>query len=212
MDAYGDHALVCSCNGERTLRHNALRNQVCDEAAQGGLRPEKEKPGLLPQRPESDGLHTSVDARRRRPADIWLPSGQAGTPEALDFACTSGLRADLLSRSVVQAPAVFAEYEHAKRSFKDTDQSCETQGFRFVPMIAEAHSGAWSPLARKVLDGISQKAATAASTFVTPEFASLRFAQRLSITLHREHARAIARRMSVPGTSVHDSAWDSFVD
>ena len=28
MDSYGDHALSCPCNGDRTVRHNRLRNSV----------------------------------------------------------------------------------------------------------------------------------------------------------------------------------------
>ena len=47
QDKYGDHALVCPCGGDRTKRHNLLRNQVYHFAASAGLNPELEKPGLL---------------------------------------------------------------------------------------------------------------------------------------------------------------------
>ena len=45
---YGDLALTCACAGDRTRRHNAIRNRVHDAAEERGLGPEKEKAGLLP--------------------------------------------------------------------------------------------------------------------------------------------------------------------
>ena len=48
MDRFGDHALTCPCAGDRTRRHNALRNIVHEAAKEGGLGPVKEKAGLLP--------------------------------------------------------------------------------------------------------------------------------------------------------------------
>ena len=169
-----------------TAQCDGMRNLVCDEAGLAGLRPENEKAGLLPQRPESDGLPTAADERRRSPADVWLPSGG----EAWDFACAAGLRTDMMERVILRASAVFAEYENLKCSFKDTDQLCQPQGFVFTPTIAKAHSGARSPAARKMFDVIAQRAATASSTFTTPELESLRFAQRLSVTLRGENACA----------------------
>ena len=32
MDWFGDHALTCPCAGDRTRRHNAIRNHVNDVA------------------------------------------------------------------------------------------------------------------------------------------------------------------------------------
>ncbi len=47
MDVYADHALVCACGGDRTLRHNAVRDAVHAHSCEAGSRPEREKPGLL---------------------------------------------------------------------------------------------------------------------------------------------------------------------
>eukprot|EP00973_Karenia_brevis_P052429 7285383-Karenia_brevis.AAC.1 len=79
MDSFGDHALVCQCSGDRTVRHNRLRDVVCQSAGQGSLAPEREKAGLLPGRPPEDGVRSSDaaaagdgqqrTARGRRPAD-----------------------------------------------------------------------------------------------------------------------------------------------
>ena len=76
MDSFGDHALVCACNGDRTIRHNCLGNVVYEEAQMGGMSPTKEKEGLLPSRPPQDGTHAEPSSRnraRRRPAAVYFP-------------------------------------------------------------------------------------------------------------------------------------------
>ena len=49
QDRFMDHGLVCGCGGDRTKRHNCLRNETYHFAASAGLNPELEKPGRLPQ-------------------------------------------------------------------------------------------------------------------------------------------------------------------
>jgi hypothetical protein len=221
MDSYGDHALVCPCNGDRTVRHNALRNVVYEDAARACLGAEREKAGLLPGRPSEDGLRARLDEgaegepsqsrrQQRRPADVFLRRLGAGRPLALDFACTSGLRTDRLELASNNAELVLSKYEDFKREYKPpgetegTEALCASQGLRFVPMIVEAHSGGWSKAARKVLDEIAKRAATVWND--KPEIASLAIAQRLSVTLHRENARAVMRRRGeappLPGVDV----------
>ena len=143
---------------------------------------------------------------------MWLPRGPSGGGDALDFACSSVLRTDRLRSSVDRAPGIFSEYEEFKRSFRDTGQHCEQAGFTFTPFIFEAHFGAWSPATRKVFDFIAQKVASSSSTFTTPEAASLHFAQRISTTLHRENARAIARKLVDVVRNSHESSWDTWQD
>ena len=160
---------------------------------------------MLPQRPVVDGLPTA--GGQRRPADVWVPRGANGKGEALDFAISSGLQSELLS-SVADTPGlVFQRYDDMKRSFKDTAKSCEAQGFKFNPMVLEAHGGGWSPLMRNVVDWISKQQAV-----VTNEehaAVSLRVAQRISCALHRENARAILRRTAaVPDLPFPPSGWD----
>ena len=60
LDRFGDHALVCACGGDRV---------VYEEAREAGARPEREKAGLLPQRPDGDGIECKL-SNGRRPADI----------------------------------------------------------------------------------------------------------------------------------------------
>jgi hypothetical protein len=71
MDRFGDHALICACKGDRTVRHNELRNRFYADAAEAGMRPEREKAGLLPSRPGEDGIRVDggdrrLDSTRRR--------------------------------------------------------------------------------------------------------------------------------------------------
>ena len=65
-----------------------------------------------------------------------------------------------LTREASAAPGlVFARYEQHKRDHQHTAQQCEQAGIRFIPMIMEAHSGSWSPLARSMLDWIARRRA-----------------------------------------------------
>ena len=124
LDKYGDHCLVCPCGGDRTRRHNFLRNVVFHYAASSGLAPELEKPGLLQPRPftgpvAEDGSKPT-DPEARRPADVYLPRWRRGTPLALDFAVTSGLRNIPAS---IQDPAIaVTSYEDFKRNHLDTER------------------------------------------------------------------------------------------
>ena len=51
VDIYGDHCVSCEGGGDRTRRHNLIRNEVYHYAASAGQTPELEKPGLLRPRP-----------------------------------------------------------------------------------------------------------------------------------------------------------------
>ena len=69
LDRFSLHAGTCVAGGERTQRHNAVRDLLAAWAERAGFRPELEKPGLLlPQRPDDTRV------AHRRPADIYLPS------------------------------------------------------------------------------------------------------------------------------------------
>ena len=153
LDRFGDHALTCSCHGDRTVRHNSLRDLVFEEANDAGMRPEREKAGLLPGRPQEDGL--AVSSSSRRPADVWLARGFQGDAEALDFAVTSGLTSDWYRRVATDPGAVFEHYENFKRSYKQTEEACRSQNFRCTPVVIEAHGGGWSPTLPTLADWIA---------------------------------------------------------
>ena len=188
-----------------TIRHNAIRNVCYEEALEAGLRPEREKANLLPGRPAADGLYMTNSYRR--PADVWLPRGSSSKGEALDFAVSSGLQSELF-HPVAETPGlVFHRYDGMKRSCKDTAASCEAAGFKFVPLVVEAHGGGWSPSTRATVDFISRTRSACQHEDVAS--VSLRIAQRISCTLHKENARAVLRRAAVPAApSFLPSGWD----
>ena len=81
-------------------------------------------------------------------------------------------------------------------------------GFVFTPMICEAHSGAWAPNARRVLDRVSR--GMAACSGEETEVVSLRLAQRISVALHRANARAILKRTT--WKELEEAASETWVD
>ena len=157
--------LVCQCNGDRTCRHNRLRNVVFEDAKRAALTPEREKAGLLLARPPSDDLSvgaqpTNQDRRaRRRPADIYLPRGLRGTREALDFACTSGMRADTLWTAGQSPGTILSNYEQSKRDFVAPGETlttsilCSQQGLTFTPACFRS-SRRWMVEGRQCSSGI----------------------------------------------------------
>ena len=119
--------LVCCGGGDRTRRHNLLRNIVYFTCASAGLYPELEKPGLLPARPLQGGRledgsrnHESDDPSARRPADVFIPRWRAGPAACLDFAVTSGLRPEVIAESATNADAACTRYEDFKKTYKNT--------------------------------------------------------------------------------------------
>ena len=78
IDRYDDHCLTCACGGDRTKRHNLLRNEVYHFCYSAGLNPELERPGLLEARPLT-GATTESGSNRHR-----------AVPAALDIVVTSG--------------------------------------------------------------------------------------------------------------------------
>ena len=211
MDAYGDHALVCSCRGDRTIRHNALRDLTVAEAVCARSSPEKEKQGLLPGRPLDDGApcRQQQGESQRRPADVYLPRGLGEAkraPAALDWAITSGLRADKVQQVVEGTSDILEEYADFKRNYKDTDAKCRRQGLKFAPLIMEAHGGGWGGQLRQAMGFLATQQKAAGDW--CREGTALRMAQRIATTLQRENARAVLRRLSATTASLAEADLD----
>ena len=200
MDVWADHALTCACGGDRTKRHNLVRNVGVRLATSAGWSPEPEKPGLLRPRPAqgsqtengNEGRDGGRGPEARRPADIYVPRWDFGGAAALDFAVTSGLRMDLLDQTVADGSSCLTSYEQYKNSYLDTANHCASEGISFLPMVVEAHSGAWGPTAAKVWLKLSKAISLVSGESTAVE--TLRARQNLALTLHRETARSILRR------------------
>ena len=204
MDRFGDLALVCCGGGDRTRRHNLLRNSVYYAAASASLHPELERPGLLPERPifgslcENGGSVTASASTpsARRPADIYIPRWRAGPPAAWDFAVTSGLRVDAISDSIGDPDAAPTRYEDFKCSHQGTKVDCQSQGITFVPMVMEATGGGWGRVARGVWSELAKSLALASGELQTEHSSATQLLQRLAMTLHRENARSCLKRLA----------------
>ena len=202
MDRFADHALVCCGGGDRTRRHNLIRNEAFHSASAARLSPELEKADLLPQRPLQGSVYEDGSRPRdsddrpdaRRPADVYIPRWRSGSPAAWDFAITSGLREDVLMSSVMDSQAVLTMYEDFKESFKSTSTQCQQSGLSFIPMIMEASGGGWGKQARRVWTELAKKHSLAMGELMSDTNSATQTLQRLSIILHRENARAILRR------------------
>ena len=188
--------------GDRTRRHNLLRNMTFHAAASANPHPELEKPGLLPQRPLHGSCYengTSFNAddngpSARRPADVYIPRRRGGPPAAWDFAVTSGARLSSLVESASDRETVLTKYEDFKCSYKDTKTLCLAQGITFTPMIIEAVGGGWCKTARGVWSELAKSSALATGELETANTCAVMLLQRLSMTLHRENARACLKR------------------
>jgi len=222
IDVYGDHCVTCCGGGDRTKRHNLLRNATYHVCAAAGLSPELEKPGLLRPRPHLGGVEEDGVRREgaqgpegRRPADVYVPRWRSGAPAALDFAVTSGLRTDMLATTVLDAGAATARYEDLKNSFLDTKAHCQSEGITFIPMVVEANGGGWGADATRVWNELAKR--TALATGESRSTAASQIQQRMSLILHRENARAVLRRRHAPAggeerTAAMTAATASYAD
>ena len=131
----------------------------------------------------------------RRPADIYVPRWDLGGSAALDFAVTSGLRTDLLEQTAANGLSCLTAYEQFKNSYLDTASHCASEGIAFVPMVVEAHSGAWGPAAAKVWLRLGKAVSMVSGESTAVE--ALRALQNVRLILHQETARAILRRSPV---------------
>ena len=86
-------------------------------------------------------------------------------------------------------------YEHNKRTFLDTAAHCASEGMAFVPMVVEAHSGAWGPAATKVWLRLGKAVSLVSGESIAVE--ALKALQNLGLTLHCKTARAILCRTAV---------------
>jgi len=198
LDVYGDHSKQCSCGGDRTLRHNQIRNLGFRFFSAAGLRPELEKPGLLPLRP-SGGVgqggptsRTSPRASLRRPADVFAPRWELGQPAAFDFAIASGLKGGSLEESARDGSYAAATYAEEKRKHLDTAAECRGRGILFVPMVCEAHGGSWEAGALEVWRKVAKAREAVSGEPWQQCFQHM--LQSLSIAIQRSNARAILSR------------------
>lgn len=186
LDRLSVHASMCVAGGERTQRHNALRDLIGTWAERAGLHPEKERPGLLlPQTPDD------TRSARRRPADLYLPAFH-GRPTAFDFAVTAPQRLDVLVEAGRGGGSAAAAYADVKRRHLDTATVCEQHGVAFVPLVVET-TGAWAPEAGKILHQLSRAADLRHGGSGQP-WGAATLLEEVSVLVRTWRARATLRR------------------
>ena len=102
----------------------------------------------------------------------------------------------MLAASAAAPGAAAERYEEHKRQFLDTERTCGAAGIAFIPMVIEAHGGGWGKEARRALAVLAKRAADASGE--EPAAVAAEHAQRLSLLLQKENARAVLRRLQAP--------------
>ena len=141
------------------------------------------------------------------------PAGRWGGARALDFAVTSGLRPDREAAVLADPEGAISAQEDEKRRFQPvgaeppTEEACRRAGFLFIPMVMEAHGGGWGAGARAVIGSLAR--CVTVTRCIEPAAVALDIAQRISVALHRENARAILTRRLWAGDDLEGSAPDA---
>lgn len=178
-DPSGDHALACGGNGDRSVRHNALRDVIFSVAQSAALSPRREVPSLLPD---------SIS----RPADVYLPVWSHGRPAAVDVTVISPLQCQVLPQAAsIQGHALTVANARKRRVHFD---NCRSVGVDFLPLAVESLGG-WSEDALSFLLSLSRNLASRHG--LPPSEVSQQLLQRLSITIWRFNAQMWLSRFPV---------------
>ena len=100
----------------------------------------------------------------------------------------------MVQNSIQNAMTAATTYEAFKCSHNQTEFDCQSAGISFIPMVVEADSGCWGPSAARVFSELAKRKACVSGEFRNTTLTH--FYQNLGISLHRENARAILRRMA----------------
>ena len=130
-------------------------------------------------------------------APRWCVDWQLGAAWTccLDLAVTSGMRLRSLAQTAANGQQTVAEYKVKKCSHQNKLASCGTEGLQFLPIVAEACGGGWSPIALQTFKAIATAVAARSNEPAGVEYD--RLLQSLSVAMQRKNARAVLRR--VPG-------------
>ena len=85
------------------------------------------------------------------------------------------------------------QYEGFKRDYLDTASLCRAEGMLFIPMVMEASGGGWGEDATKTWNELAKTSALASGELRSSVLGQV--LGSLSITLHKENARAVLRRI-----------------
>ena len=156
-DRWGDQTLACCGGGDRVLRHNAVRNVLCNAVSQfTSATPELEKPGLIlpPAPPPIHALPTWLTNSFWTlrvgvvPRTFGSLVGSRGLP-SLGMWISRPPSARRLS------PPDPTFSPQSRRGFQDTRDQVKAIGAACRPLVIEACGGGWAPVLREVVSWIS---------------------------------------------------------
>ena len=176
LDENGIHAITCRRGGDRTTRHNIVRDclyELCSEAAWA---PVVEKSGLL-----TNGS--------MRPGDVFIPSYQQGKGTAIDVTIVHPLQPSYILNSVERWGCAAEAAEAAKKEKYQTE--CENAGVIFSPFAIESLGGMGEGAIR-FTNALCQRLAGRRDESRANTMCYIR--QRLSVALHRAVARSVLKR------------------
>jgi hypothetical protein len=175
LDKKGIHALECSAWGDKTRRHNAIRNSILGYCKSAGLNAVIEKSGL-------------IAGNKKRPGDVYIESLAKGLDYALDVAITSPFTLDAMASRPKDGN--LARYYDIK--IKNLSAEIRNADFHFAPIIIST-MGQWESSAYEIIGKIAKMIAN--RSFTSYAVTMSQMFQKLSISLQRSNARAILSRL-----------------
>ena len=175
-DTRGDHAVSCGCGGERTYRHNSIRDCLYTTCAQACLGPTREDRALIP-------------GTEARPADIYIPAWSGGLDTAFDITVINPLQQNLLNRSAAN-PGHALQFAHDRKMTKH-GEACRTANIAFVPLPLDTF-GAWGD---STVREVKRMGTALARHTGNEDSETIRhLIQRVSVTLMKVNANLILNR------------------
>ena len=170
-DKFGDHQVGCGGNGDRIVRHNAIRDVLFSAAQSAALGPVREASSM-------------ISNSQSRPADVLLPTWHHGRPAALDVHVISPLQ-DATLHEAATTPG-HALQVGTQRKLNSHLSACRSAGMDFIPMVTETLGGLsddFIHMVRALGKSIAQRANPRDSTISTSQLF-----HRIAVTLWRGNA------------------------
>ena len=178
-DRMGDHAISCGSQGERTARHNHLRDILYHTAVSASLGPTKEGRFLVP----------GTDSR---PADVLIPHWTGGKDSALDVTVINPLQsATVTQAAITPGHALNTAYD---RKMRKAGAACKAAGIEFLPLPAETLGG-WHNNAVQQIKKLGSALARQQGKTEQEEAETIHHLfQRLSVSLMKGNASLLINR------------------
>ena len=172
LDQFGYHALTCKIRTDTVSRHNNLRDIIYNQSRIAGLKPVKEKPGL-------------VYKSKQRPADIFLPEVNNESDYWIDVAITDPRQPKFKLKSISTPGSAAEAYALIKR---EKYGHLIKEHAKFKPVIVETF-GAWSKESHEIIELIARK--DNERGVISFSYRKNLLHQKISISIQRNNSKSI---------------------